>query len=132
MPMHLAMVGCDVHNYAVFCMRDFIGKLFFSFLAFCWFVEQELATWLVGSAVMVDGDDLAAQCSSNDDAPTILHADCLFNIIVENAQDNLDILLPTLQFVEVCTIISTNFYFLEIMHQNTTENLVLGLIGQCE
>ena len=28
------------------------------------------------------------------------HGDCLLNIIVENAQDNLDILLPTLQFVE--------------------------------
>lgn len=48
----------------------------------------------------MDGDDLAAS-SSHDDGPTILHADCLFNIIIENAQDNLDILLPTLQFVEV-------------------------------
>lgn len=60
-----------------------------------------MATWLVGSSIIVDGDDLAAS-TSHDDGPTILHTDCLFNIIIENAQDNLDILLPTLQFVEVC------------------------------
>lgn len=59
----------------------------------------ELATWLVGSAIAVDVDDLAV--STNENAPAIIHTDCLLNIIIENAQDNQDILLPTLQFVEV-------------------------------
>lgn len=58
----------------------------------------ELATWLVGSAIVVDGDDLAADTHENS---SIIHTDCLLNIIIENAQDNQDILLPTLQFVEV-------------------------------
>lgn len=58
--------------------------------------------WLVGSAIVVDSDDLAANASGCDDAgPTIIQTDCLLNIIIENAQDNLDILLPTLQFIEV-------------------------------
>lgn len=57
----------------------------------------ELATWLVGSSIIVDGDDLAV--STNGAA--IIQTDCLLNIIIENAQDNQDILLPTLQFVEV-------------------------------
>lgn len=59
----------------------------------------ELATWLVGSSIIVDGDDLAS--STIDSGPAIIHTDCLLNIIIENAQDNSDILLPTLQFVEV-------------------------------
>lgn len=45
----------------------------------------ELAIWLVGPPE--DG-----ACVSND---------CLLNILIENAQDNVDILLPTLQFIEV-------------------------------
>lgn len=62
---------------------------------------SELATWLVGSSIVVDSDDLAT--SSNDESATaILHTDSLLNIVIENAQDNLDILLPTLQFIEVC------------------------------
>lgn len=60
----------------------------------------ELATWLVGSAIVVDSDDLAVSTSEN--VAAIIHTDCLLNIIIENAQDNQDILLPTLQFVEVC------------------------------
>lgn len=59
----------------------------------------ELAIWLVGSPIVVDGDDLAV--STNDHSAALIHTDCLLNIIIENAQDNLDILLPTLQFVEV-------------------------------
>lgn len=62
---------------------------------------SELATWLVGSAIVVDGDDLAV---STDENTAIIHTDCLLNIIIENAQDNQDILLPTLQFVEVSLI----------------------------
>lgn len=61
---------------------------------------SELATWLVGSSIVVDSDDLATN-SNHESAPTILHTDSLLNIIIENAQDNLDILLPTLQFIEV-------------------------------
>lgn len=57
----------------------------------------ELAIWLVGSSIVVDDDDLAV--STNGAA--IIQTDCLLNIIIENAQDNQDILLPTLQFVEV-------------------------------
>lgn len=48
----------------------------------------------------MDGDYLAAN-ASDDTAPAIIHTDSLLNILIENAQDNLDILLPTLQFVEV-------------------------------
>lgn len=48
------------------------------------FLLAELALWLVGPPE--DG-----ACVSSD---------CLLNILIENAQDNLDILLPTLQFVE--------------------------------
>lgn len=58
--------------------------------------SDELATWLVGS-IVVDSDDLAVNSIEN----SIIHTDCLLNIIIENAQDNQDILLPTLQFVEV-------------------------------
>lgn len=58
----------------------------------------ELATWLVGSPIVVDDDDLAC---TNEHSATLIHSDCLLNIIIENAQDNLDVLLPTLQFVEV-------------------------------
>lgn len=54
----------------------------------------------MGSAIVVDGDDWAARTSESSTA--IIHTDCLLNIIIENAQDNQDILLPTLQFVEVC------------------------------
>lgn len=57
----------------------------------------ELAIWMVGPPE--DG-----ACVSND---------CLLNILIENAQDNSDILLPTLQFVEVwtraCVVYSTLF-----------------------
>ncbi|XP_031629620.1 protein FAM160B1-like isoform X2 [Contarinia nasturtii] len=60
--------------------------------------NDQLATWLVGSPIVVDGDDLAVSTIEN--TPTINHTDCLLNIIIENAQDNQDILLPTLQFVE--------------------------------
>lgn len=49
----------------------------------------------------MDGDDLAVNSIEN--ATAIIHTDCLLNIIIENAQDNQDILLPTLQFVEVKT-----------------------------
>lgn len=59
----------------------------------------ELAIWLVGSPIVVDGDDLAV--STNDHSAALIHTDCLLNIIIENAQDNMDVLLPTLQFVEV-------------------------------
>lgn len=65
------------------------------------FSFSEIATWLVGSSIVVDGDDLATNSRCDDGTPAVLHTDCLLNIIVENAQDNLDILLPTLQFVEV-------------------------------
>lgn len=65
------------------------------------FSFSEIATWLVGSSIVVDGDDLATNSRCDDGAPAVLHTDCLLNIIIENAQDNLDILLPTLQFVEV-------------------------------
>lgn len=61
----------------------------------------ELATWLVGSPIVVDDDDLAI---TNDQSATLIHSDCLLNIIIENAQDNLDVLLPTLQFVEVSNL----------------------------
>lgn len=68
---------------------------------FC-FIWTELAVWLVGSSIVVDGDDLAANRSGCDEnAPAIIQTDCLLNIIIENVQDNLDILLPTLQFIEV-------------------------------
>lgn len=40
--------------------------------------------------------------STSENAAAIIQTDCLLNIIIENAQDNQDILLPTLQFVEVC------------------------------
>lgn len=60
-------------------------------------LSDELATWLVGSDIVIEhrptGDDVV-------DAKA-LKTDCLLNIIIENAQDNLDILLSTLQFVEV-------------------------------
>lgn len=49
------------------------------------FTIPELANWLVGDADIIDGTT---------------HDDCLLNIIIENAQDNVDILLPTLQFIE--------------------------------
>lgn len=41
----------------------------------------EIATWLVGSEVSSDND-------------------CLLNIIIENAYDNSDVFLPTMQFIE--------------------------------
>lgn len=66
----------------------------------------ELATWLVGSAIVVDSDDLAVSTHEN---AAIIHSDCLLNIIIENAQDNQDILLPTLQFVEVCSSFCFNY-----------------------
>lgn len=70
----------------------------------------ELAIWLVGSAIVVDGDDLAVSTLGK---TAIIHTDCLLNIIIENAQDNQDILLPTLQFVEVCfKMIEFSFKFI--------------------
>lgn len=65
-------------------------------------LSDELATWLVGSDIVIDK-------KSGDDESNSLKTDCLLNIIIENAQDNLDVLLPTLQFVEVRA-----FEFLEI------------------
>lgn len=59
-------------------------------------IRDELAVWLVGSDVVVDRSDA-------DGVGNVLKTDCLLNIIIENAQDNLDILLPTLQFIEVGT-----------------------------
>lgn len=53
----------------------------------------------MGSEIVVDDDDLAV--NTNENSPTMIQTDCLLNIIIENAQDNQDILLPTLQFVEV-------------------------------
>lgn len=50
----------------------------------------ELATWLVGPNIV-----------DNEDATRNDNNDCLLNIIIENAQENIEILLPTLQFVEV-------------------------------
>lgn len=65
---------------------------------------SELAKWLVGSSIVADSYDLAAS-GCDDTTATIIHTDTLLNIIIENAQDNLDILLPTLQFVEVCRLL---------------------------
>lgn len=53
----------------------------------------------MGSPIVVDGDDLAV--NTDEHSATLIHTDCLLNIIIENAQDNVDILLSTLQFVEV-------------------------------
>lgn len=71
------------------------------------FLNAELATWLVGSTIVVDGDDLAVSTHEN---TAIIHTDCLLNIIIENAQDNQDILLPTLQFTEVCFSFTLDFH----------------------
>lgn len=57
-------------------------------------MRDDIAVWLVGSDIVVDRSD-----ASGDE--NVLKTDCLLNIIIENAQDNLDILLPTLQFIEV-------------------------------
>lgn len=75
----------------------------------------ELATWLVGSAIVVDGDDLAVSTHEN---TAIIHTDCLLNIIIENAQDNQDILLPTLQFVEVGFCNNYGKIFMKIIEFN--------------
>lgn len=60
-------------------------------------MRDEIAVWLVGSDIVVD------PCSGSSGDENLLKTDCLLNIIIENAQDNLDILLPTLQFIEVST-----------------------------
>lgn len=70
-------------------------------------MSTELATWLVGSAIVVEGDDLAVSAIEN--AAAIMQTDCLLNIIIENAQDNQNILLPTLQFVEVSLGLANQF-----------------------
>ena len=46
--------------------------------------SEELANWLIGK---VDDHNICGN-------------DCLLTILIENAQDNSDILLPTLQFIE--------------------------------
>lgn len=45
---------------------------------------EELSNWLVG-----------------DESVEIVPNDCLLNIVIENAQDNSDVLLATMQFIEV-------------------------------
>lgn len=57
-------------------------------------IRDEVAVWLVGSDIVID-------TYVHGDNENVLKTDCLLNIIIENAQDNLDILLPTLQFIEV-------------------------------
>lgn len=69
-------------------------------------LSDELATWLVGSDIVIGK-------KSTDDEPNALKTDCLLNIIIENAQDNLDILLPTLQFVEVSLLFSLKVFVIK-------------------
>lgn len=75
----------------------------------------------------MDRDELATATDDNGEQTTIVNTDCLLNIIVENAQDNLDILLPTLQFVEV-----NNSTFREKRKKNVNNFfcLIKGLVGQ--
>lgn len=66
-------------------------------------MRNELAVWLVGSDIVVDRGAGGVE--------NVLKTDCLLNIIIENAQDNLDILLPTLQFIEVSSHRQSIFMF---------------------
>lgn len=94
-------------------------------------MRDELAVWLVGSDVVVDR-------GANGDE-NVLKTDCLLNIIIENAQDNLDVLLPTLQFIEVgmrtaeqcfkaCIVLCWIFCFEQALLDNTNERILHSMI----
>lgn len=98
-------------------------------------MRDELAVWLVGSDIMVDSH-------GTDGDETVVKTDCLLNIIIENAQDNFDILLPTLQFIEVssgsirkyvevrCSLLYSNvlFHFRQALLDNANERILHSMI----
>lgn len=77
-----------------------------------------MAVWLTGAKTIND----------------INGSDCLLTILIENAQDNSDILLPTLQFIEVWSTIRDRktdnkiILFLQSLLENPNEQILHGMI----